>query len=103
MTQQELEQTVIVLKGRIDALEKTDRYTFAKLVQMLDGRNVQLGKTTGTKIGTAADQKLAFYGATPIIRQGGISTPSGGATVDAASRTAITLVINALRNVGLIS
>ncbi len=103
MTQPELEQLVLQLKGRLDAYELSDRFIFLKTVQMGDGRNIQLGKTTGTKIGTAADQKLGFYGATPIVRQGAISTPSGGTTVDASSRTAITLVINALRNVGLIS
>lgn len=33
-----------------------------------DGVNVALGTTTGTQIGTGAAQKLAFYGATPVVQ-----------------------------------
>ena len=33
-----------------------------------DGTNIVLNATTGTKIGTATDQKLGFYNATPIIQ-----------------------------------
>ena len=103
MTHDELQSEFLKLKARLDAYEASDRFIMSTTLQLLDGRNIQLGRGTGTKIGTAADQKLAFYGATPIVRQGAISAPSGGATVDAQSRTAITSIINALRNVGLIS
>lgn len=53
---------------------------------MDDGRNIKLGTTTGTKIGNGATEKLAFYGATPIVRPA--STPA--AATDLA--TALTLV-----------
>lgn len=33
-----------------------------------EGANLVFGTGTGTKIGTAANQKIAFYGATPIIQ-----------------------------------
>lgn len=33
-----------------------------------DGKNVVLGTGTGTKIGTAVGQKLAFYNATPVVQ-----------------------------------
>ena len=32
--------------------------------------NILLGSSTGTKIGTATNQKLAFWGATPIVQPG---------------------------------
>ena len=38
---------------------------------MADNTNVVLNATTGTKIGTATSQKLAFYNSTPVIQQTG--------------------------------
>lgn len=35
---------------------------------MTEGKNIAVGATTGTKIGTAAAQKLGFFGATPIAQ-----------------------------------
>ncbi|CAB4131042.1 hypothetical protein UFOVP124_52 [uncultured Caudovirales phage] len=35
-----------------------------------DGSNFALGTTTGTRIGTATTQKLAFFAATPIVQPG---------------------------------
>jgi len=55
-----------------------------------DPGNLVLGSTTGTKIATAATQKLAFYGATPIVRPA--STPA--AAVDPATTMAL---VNDLR------
>lgn len=74
---------------------------------MDDGANVVLGSTTGTKIGTATSQKLSFYNATPIAQGLAVAAPSGGATIDAQARTAITSIIGRLSasggGVGLIA
>lgn len=51
-------------------------------VTMADATNIILNATTGTKIGTATNQKLGFYNATPIVQ------PTGD-------------VITALQNLGL--
>ena len=53
----------------------TDKFIFDRLVQFLDGRSIQVGKTTGTKIGTATDQKIAFHNSTPVIQASAISAP----------------------------
>lgn len=37
-------------------------------VTLADAGNVAVGTTTGTKIGTAATQKLGFWNATPVVR-----------------------------------
>ena len=51
-----------------------------------DNRNIVLGSTTGTKIGTATNQKLGFFNATPVVQPS--ATP-----VDATDlATALTLV-----------
>ena len=101
MDQQQLENTIRKLQERLDYLEKSDRYVFQKHLQLLDGRNFQFGLGTGTKFGTATGQKIGFFNAVPIIQVSAISAPTGGATVDAESRTAINSIRTALINLGL--
>lgn len=103
MTPTQINQVREIIRDELQELLASDRYIFHKTIQVLDGRNIQVGKTTGTKIGTEATQKVGFYGETPVVQAGAISTPSGGATVDAEARTAITSVITALRNIGIIN
>jgi hypothetical protein len=74
-----LEQRVQFLESVINALLKSDRYLFEKTIQLADGRNVQLGRTTGTKVGLSALEKLGFFGATPVV-QHGTTGESGGFT-----------------------
>jgi hypothetical protein len=62
-------------------------------LQITDARDVILGTTTGTKIGTATTQKLGFYNATPVVQPaavaditttataGTLPTPDGSVTV----------------------
>jgi len=38
-------------------------------LQLLDGRNIIVGSTNGTKIGTATGQKLGFFNQTPASQQ----------------------------------
>jgi hypothetical protein len=55
-------------------------------VSLEDGSNLVLGTTTGSKIGTAATQKLGFWNATPAVQPSGASqaalTDSSGGTAD---------------------
>ena len=60
-----------------------------------DAINIAVNTTTGTKIGTAIDQKIGFWNTAPVIQQAHIADATGGATVDAEARTAIAS-INAL-------
>ena len=68
-----------------------------------DGLDVILDTTTGTKIGTATGQKLGFYNATPVDQPVTVADPTGGATIDAESRTAIDAIIDRLQELGLIA
>lgn len=55
--------------ARTDAANTfTGTQTFAG-DQTLNDVNVVLGTTTGTKLGTAAAQKLGFWNATPVVQQ----------------------------------
>ena len=62
------QQVRAIIRNELQQFLGSDRYTFHKIVQFLDGRNIQLGKSIGTKIGTAVDQKLGLWGATPVIQ-----------------------------------
>lgn len=105
MSNEQLSARITELEERLFAIEKSDRYILSKLIQIADGRNIQLGRTTGTTIGTATDQKVGFYGATPVVRQAFIADPSGAGTagVDSPARTAIISILDLLIAYGLMS
>src|SRR3990167_8084793 len=82
-----------IIREELGKLEKSDRYTFSKLIQILDGRNIQLGQTTGTKIGTSATDKLGFYNKTPIIQRSGSAQAQVLGTADSTySANEVTLI-----------
>ena len=70
-----------VIKDELGSLLKSDRYLIERMMQFNDGKNIQLGKTTGTKLGTETTQKLGFYNATPIVRPSALTAEVGG-TID---------------------
>ena len=83
----------------------TDALVFA------DQRDIGFGTTTGTKIGYATTQKLAFWNKTPIVQP---TTAVAGATFVANSGTAVNdastfggytirQVVQALQNIGLLA
>src|SRR3990167_2124052 len=59
-----------IINEHFEALIKSDRIVIEKSrLQLLDGRHIQVGLTTGTKIATATTQKLGFFNATPVIQR----------------------------------
>ena len=101
MTEEEIRKIIREEMQNFAITYLIDRLVFQKNMQILDARNIQLGKTTGTKFGTEATQKLGFFGVDPVVQQSAISAPSGGSTVDAQARTAIGSIITELKNLGL--
>ncbi len=63
--------------------------TNSLLVTLADGVNLDVGSSTGTQIGTSALQKLALWGASPVVQPAAIADIAlstgigGGDTVDA--------------------
>lgn len=91
-----------IIRDEFRNFDTLERYTFQKKLQIFDGRNIQVGKTTGTKIATATDQKLSVYGVTPVVQQSKINDPSGQATdLDAEARTAINAILDAIEAFGI--
>ena len=63
---------------------------FAGTVRLGEGANLETGTVTGTKIATAATQRLGFYGAPPVVRP----TATPAAATDPATTMAL---VNDLR------
>lgn len=85
--------------------------TNSRLV-MADAANIQVGTTTGTKIGIGATAKIGFYGATPVVQQTALTAAnasalnSGDATTDTVignMRTRINELETKLKNLGLLA
>lgn len=55
------------------------------------------------KIAFDRESLVGFFGVEPVKKQASITAPSGGATVDSQSRTAIGSIITTLQTLGLIS
>lgn len=87
-----------IIREELQRFILSDRYAFEKHLQIFDGKNIQLAKGTGTKIGTESTQKMAFFGATPVVRQASISAPStpSGAYVQAEAVSTVA-AINSIR------
>ena len=59
MTPQE-RQLLLDIKARLDRIERGDRQTFSKDVDIINRNGITFGKNT--------TQKLSFYGVTPVIQ-----------------------------------
>ncbi len=88
-----------IIREELQRVFKTDRAVFDKHIQILDARNIQLGKTTGTKIGTDTDQLIGFYGTTPVNQPDTVTDASDLATCI----TSINAIIDRLQELGLIA
>lgn len=65
----DLELRILQLEQRLNSLEKSDRYVFSKKIELLDGRKVQLGRSTGNTFGTSPLEKIGFYGHAAFAQQ----------------------------------
>ena len=103
LQEEDIKQIRNIIQEELANFIRIDRYVFDKNIQILNARNVQLGRENGTKFGTATDQLLAFYGITPVDQPATVADPTGGATQDAEARTAVIEIIDRLQELGLIS
>lgn len=80
-------------------------------INLVEGGDIVAGTATGTQIGTAASQKLAIWGKTPIVQPttaGGsatVASPGAGSTIktdDTFDGYTLAQVVRALRNIGVL-
>ena len=62
-----------IIREELAGLLGSSQFQFQKDAKFFDGRNIQVGLSQGTQIGTTSSQKLGFFGATPVTKP---STPS---------------------------
>lgn len=99
-----LEQRIEELERQLSILIRSDRYTFQKDIQMQDGRKIITGKSNGLTICSATDQKVGFFGVTPVVQQADIGTlTETGSDQDSAARATINEVIAVLDAFGFIA
>lgn len=80
-------------------------------IELYNGKNIVLNTITGSKIGTATNQKLGFYNTTPVIQQTnsitGATTSAGGGNalndLDTWDGYTIGKLVRALRATGIIA
>ena len=77
-------------------------------ITLADDKDIIVGTTTGTNIGTATTQKIGFYGVTPVVQRASANqaaAPAGGtgategAYDTAAHRDALIALVNEMRTV----
>ena len=116
LDEQEKLQVQQIIDNAFGDFLRIDRYNFRKHLQILDQRNIQLGKDKGTKLGTESTQKLGLWDTTPVIQPSAISdsatqTLTGADTVDITKlttdltnlKTATNAILSALRDIGIIA
>jgi hypothetical protein len=85
--------------GRLSISSSTGTATFYGDVQIDDAKNIVMNTTTGTKIGTATTQKLAFWNATPVVQPTAVADATDAASVI----TQLNALLTRMRNLGLIA
>lgn len=70
-------------------------------IELANGKNLHVATSTGTKIGTAAGQKLGFWGVTPVTQRAANADTSGASLGDL--ETEVNEIKQALRDVGIIA
>jgi len=91
------EQIIQLIKEELSNFKGIDRYIFDKNIQILNARNIQLGRTAGTQIGTATDQLLGFYGTTPVNQPDTVAdAETQGGTYSQTDVQSIATAVNAL-------
>ena len=93
------DEVIKIIDEKFDSLIKSDRYVFEKHLQYLDGRNIQLGRTTGTKIGTENTQKIGLFGVTPVVQPSNVTNAS--VTIESVT-SQFNDLLSRLRNLGVI-
>lgn len=101
------EQVKQIIREELAFMIKQNKLVFDKPIQILDGNDITLGKTVGTRFGTASDQKIGFFGATPQVQlvTGTWVQPTGGGSgvtdaIDIQARAGVSDLMSSLASFG---
>lgn len=89
------EQVRKVFREELAHFMSQSKFTFQRPIQILDGNDITLGQTVGTRVGSTGS-KLGFFGQTPRAKYGAgfLIQPTGGGgssgdAIDNAARARI--------------
>ena len=91
--------TVVAAASTITSITDS-RVAFQVIGAFADGVNLTFGTVTGTQIGTAATQKIAFFGKTPVV-QPTLGAATAGTSYTTNEQTMLNAVYSAFRALGL--
>jgi hypothetical protein len=91
--------TVVAAVSTITSITDA-RVAFSVIGAFADGVNLTFGTLAGTQIGTAANQKLAFFGKTPVV-QPTMGAATAGTSYTTNEQTMLNAVYDAVRVLGL--
>lgn len=74
-----------VIGGTTAAAASVTTLALGGTMTIADATNIAVNATTGTKIGTATSQKLAFYNSTPVVQPAGAAVTTAGFTAGAGA------------------
>ena len=100
------EEQIKDLQRQIDELKQIINHGKFSNLQVFD-TPIQVhgdirAKAGGLTIGIT-DNKLGFFGATPVLQQAYVPDPSGGAVIDLQARGAIVSLLTELETLGLLA
>lgn len=92
-----------IVREEITKIFHSDKFHFSRNMQIANGRNIEVGQSVGTMIGTSPDQRLGFFGATPRVQlpTGTWVQPTGGAVIDYEARAGVNDLMSSLASFGL--
>lgn len=69
-----------IIGNSAPAAASVTTFSLGGTMTIADAINIVLNATTGTKIGTATTQKIAFYNSTPVVQPAGAAVTTAGFT-----------------------
>jgi hypothetical protein len=99
MTEEQIRE---IIREELQDIIRLDRYTFNKPLQILDGRNIMVGTANGTSLGTETTQKVGVYGK-KVSQHAAIAQATGGVTVDGQARASLNVLLDAIKDFGIIA
>lgn len=97
---------VVLRTSQVVYADNTQTITGAKTFTgnvTLSDVDIVLGTSVGSKIGTAINQLLGFFGVAPVDQPAAVTDPTGGVVIDAECRTAVIAINDRLQELGLVA
>lgn len=69
-----VEQVKEIIREEVPRILAKSKTTIEGNLELLDSRNIIVGTTTGSKIGTATNQRLGFFNKAPVIQPTALTT-----------------------------